>query len=284
MDPSKVGTTKYMAPEILLSIPYKGAPADIFALGVTLFYLAMGFPPFSLANVHKSKHYEFIAKERKVDLWNLYLKSNPDSNATEEFKNLFIKLLSAFPEERPECKQILEDPWMTIPIVNQKGIIEEFKKKESEIIAKKQEITNKSKQAFNKKKKNEEEKKIGQIQGFGNNLGRGNTIKMEEKKIIRKYNRPFGFITAQELDFEAQYIIQSILNYVYLRSGNTFEDEKYMSVLCDLMVNGEYLRFNAEVMKDKNINVLVLDKKEGDKLDFLLIYNEIVKLMIDNYC
>ena len=42
-----VGTVGYAAPEIHLMVPYKGREVDIFALGVILFIMATGHPPFN---------------------------------------------------------------------------------------------------------------------------------------------------------------------------------------------------------------------------------------------
>lgn len=42
-----LGTQAYMAPEILLREPYQGHVTDLFALGIILFILQSGAPPFS---------------------------------------------------------------------------------------------------------------------------------------------------------------------------------------------------------------------------------------------
>ena len=43
---SKLGTPAYMAPEIHHGAPYNGVNAEIFALGVILFQMIIGRPPF----------------------------------------------------------------------------------------------------------------------------------------------------------------------------------------------------------------------------------------------
>ena len=43
---SRVGTERYMAPELLEGKPYKGGSTDIFALGVLLFVIVVGVMPF----------------------------------------------------------------------------------------------------------------------------------------------------------------------------------------------------------------------------------------------
>ena len=44
---TKVGTIGYMAPELLANQPYNGQAVDIFSLGVILFIIYDGHPPFS---------------------------------------------------------------------------------------------------------------------------------------------------------------------------------------------------------------------------------------------
>lgn len=51
----ELGTKFYCAPEVLNSDmfrTYKGTPADIFSLGVILFILAFGAPPFNCASMN----------------------------------------------------------------------------------------------------------------------------------------------------------------------------------------------------------------------------------------
>jgi len=43
---TQLGTQGYMAPEILDGLPYQGQVVDLFALGVILFIMHSGHPPF----------------------------------------------------------------------------------------------------------------------------------------------------------------------------------------------------------------------------------------------
>ena len=47
---TKLGTKNYMAPELLTPKPYKGHVVDLFALGIVLFILYTGQPPFTIAD------------------------------------------------------------------------------------------------------------------------------------------------------------------------------------------------------------------------------------------
>lgn len=44
---SAVGTVAYMAPEILARQPYRGNEVDLFSMGVILFIMYTGHPPFN---------------------------------------------------------------------------------------------------------------------------------------------------------------------------------------------------------------------------------------------
>jgi len=46
----------YIAPEILLAQPYKGEEVDVFSLGVVLFALIGGKPPFTCAHSRDKKY------------------------------------------------------------------------------------------------------------------------------------------------------------------------------------------------------------------------------------
>ena len=46
---TKVGTPGYMAPELLTKSPYSGQVVDLFSLGVILFIMYAGRPPFTVA-------------------------------------------------------------------------------------------------------------------------------------------------------------------------------------------------------------------------------------------
>lgn len=45
----RMGTEGFEAPEVLQRAVYDGVPADIFAVGVTLFFAHNGFKPFKRA-------------------------------------------------------------------------------------------------------------------------------------------------------------------------------------------------------------------------------------------
>ena len=65
---SMVGTVGYMSPEIIAKQPYQGYVADIFSLGVILFVLYAGHPPFDKAS-SSDRYYTWIHNNRTEVFW-----------------------------------------------------------------------------------------------------------------------------------------------------------------------------------------------------------------------
>jgi serine/threonine protein kinase len=65
---TRLGTPGYMAPEILADQPYEGARVDLFALGVALFIMYRGRPPFLIARPNDNV-YRLIVENRIDRFW-----------------------------------------------------------------------------------------------------------------------------------------------------------------------------------------------------------------------
>ena len=134
----RVGSDAYMAPEIILGLNYDGEKCDIFSLGVLLFFIMNYKAPFPIAKVIKKKNptlrlYSFIKEKKNINLfWNYIEKFIINKKLSNEFKNLFIKMVSYNPKERPTIDQVLNDEWFK-DITNLKE--EELKKYEQELIS-----------------------------------------------------------------------------------------------------------------------------------------------------
>lgn len=97
----RVGTDPYMAPEVREGT-YNGYQADIFSLGVILFTLYFGHPPF-----HNSKQkdplYSHLSKSNENDkgiFWGIHKKCRPTIAISEDFKHLVEMMLCLNPSER----------------------------------------------------------------------------------------------------------------------------------------------------------------------------------------
>lgn len=101
---SQMGTLLFFAPEMFhkdKKFKVQGAVTDLWALGVTFYYLITGQYPFDATN--------FFDLKRKV----LQEEINFELIKQPEPKELLKKLLIKNPENRAKLETILNDPWIT---------------------------------------------------------------------------------------------------------------------------------------------------------------------------
>ena len=113
-----VGTPFYIPPEILERKSYDGEKADIFSLGVILFTLMTKNFPFEKTNINDTSNNDKKLlhkhlKEKQYDkYWKLIDEYLGIRNIPQKFKNLFVKMVTYNPEERPSIEEIRKDEWM----------------------------------------------------------------------------------------------------------------------------------------------------------------------------
>ncbi|KAG9345528.1 hypothetical protein JZ751_008672 [Albula glossodonta] len=97
------GTPGYLSPEVLRKDPY-GKPVDMWACGVILYILLVGYPPFWDEDQHrlyqqiKAGAYDFPSPE-----WD---------TVTPEAKDLINKMLTINPVKRITATEALKHPWI----------------------------------------------------------------------------------------------------------------------------------------------------------------------------
>lgn len=134
-----IGTPNYAAPEIFLHRPYDGVKVDIFSMGVVLLNLVtcrMGF----VQATRLDKYYRCIMAKKYNMYWNLV--SGIIGNVSEDLKNLYIKMVTFTPEQRPSIDDIFQDPWMKeVTSLDEKGyheleheVFEDFKEREIAVL------------------------------------------------------------------------------------------------------------------------------------------------------
>ena len=102
------GTKQYMAPEIIMDKEYDGIKADIFSLGVLLFYIRTSKCLFDQA-LSKTT-YDYIKNNKNI-IWTI-AETNGIYGLTKEFKELYLKMVAFNPNERPTIQEILNGEWM----------------------------------------------------------------------------------------------------------------------------------------------------------------------------
>ena len=107
------GTDGFISPEKLNTNDYDLFKADIFSLGAILFYLAFGKQGFLEPNSDDSL-YSLIMENTNKSKENYWKKEGLclGQQISEDFKDLYWKMVSSDPDSRPTINEILNHPWI----------------------------------------------------------------------------------------------------------------------------------------------------------------------------
>jgi len=125
MKTTYVGTRGYQAPELLNNKKFTNA-CDIFSMGVVMFIMLAGYPPFERA--HKSdRWFKPLAKGDIKGFWN----GHKGCPIPEQARSLLTGMLCYRPSKRISIAEIKEHPWFTGPTLDKaelkKRILDKFK-------------------------------------------------------------------------------------------------------------------------------------------------------------
>ena len=101
------GSRYYIAPEIWKEEKFNGEKADIFSLGVVLFLLVNKKYGFDKSK-KTDKYYGLIVEKKYDEYW----KKLKLENLSDDFKNLYVKMVAFEPGERPTFDEILNSAWL----------------------------------------------------------------------------------------------------------------------------------------------------------------------------
>jgi len=111
------GKLPYQAPEIYFGTARTSeAKGDVFSLGVSLFVLLTGIPPFDLPDPVVDQRYNYIQLGRMGELLDLWGKSVP-----AEAVDLLTRMLAHDPRQRISMPEVLSHPWIRLA-ANTKGV------------------------------------------------------------------------------------------------------------------------------------------------------------------
>jgi len=126
---TQCGTKGYMAPEILKKIPYQGPLADIWSLGVVLFIMLTGFPPFQIAK-KGDWWFDRIEKSQYKYFWKAHLRSAKISELAQDLMN---KIFVAEPTGRLSLEAILDHPWLKGKTISPEAIKADLSRRKGKV-------------------------------------------------------------------------------------------------------------------------------------------------------
>lgn len=124
----RVGKTFYMAPEVFVAVSapdsssgqsntgyYDGLKADVWSLGILLFIMVTGAPPFASPSERDARFRVVKSKGLRslLGIWNM------EHRVTSELLDLLVRMLRVDPEQRLTMDQVCAHEWMQPPIDDQ---------------------------------------------------------------------------------------------------------------------------------------------------------------------
>ena len=105
------GTKEYLSPDMRVKEKYDGEKCDIFSLGAVLFNLVTG--NYGFPSSSPSDQYYCLIKDKKYkEYWEKVFGAGIREDLSENFKNLYLKMVAFEPDERATIKDVLESPWL----------------------------------------------------------------------------------------------------------------------------------------------------------------------------
>ncbi|CAD8097844.1 unnamed protein product [Paramecium primaurelia] len=112
--PRHCGTPTYMAPELHqennLIIGEILKKSDVFSLGVLIFTLCYGYPPFTIAKSTECKFWQTIEQKKWQAFWNYFDKKIIRSD--QHFKDLIQNMLDPDNKSRFTIEQVKQHQWL----------------------------------------------------------------------------------------------------------------------------------------------------------------------------
>ncbi|XP_057614313.1 putative sperm motility kinase W [Chionomys nivalis] len=102
----RCGTKSYNAPEMVLREGYDGKKADVWSVGVLLYFMTTGHHPFKGSTLEETK------KNIAIGMYDI------PAHISGQLENLIHQILTVIPERRPSIEDIQHHPWVKNPEEN----------------------------------------------------------------------------------------------------------------------------------------------------------------------
>ena len=265
-----LGTGAYVPPEIGVDKKsYDGFKVDIFCLGEILISLTTGKPGFNMP-VPNDEFFSNIAANLSKVYWKKFCKQIPGLTLSEEFKDLYVKMLKYKPSQRPTIQEVLQHPWFKEINEMDKEQLENIEKKLKEKFL---EVADEIK---NKTQKIEEVKKTNYDTPTAYRSG-------DDDNIFPSYIKPKVLLIPINMKYSIK-IIGSLnptkfMNSLYNLLNKEFENDDVIikphkqKLKLDLILNEEEEE-NEEITKEiiEELKKLGIEEKNNDDEN----YNELI--------
>ena len=277
-----ISTPGFRAPEIIEKLPHDGQKADIFSLVQILFLIVFGKKGFDKPNRQDEFYKLIIEKEEKNSLkekeeclkkyWKKIGAFIKDEIISEDFKDLYMKMVCPDPAKRLTIKQILEHPWVISASKIDEELRKEFRKRKNEI---KDKVTEEI-----------EEMKDDNLTLIGNkHETRGikgeqvfNSDK-EPKKFPEYYNERFCIIFKGYSKNNANKIMNNLYKIITKFGIIEYCADKFKMVLQFEDEQEEVIDMKIKLYQIQNGLILKFFRKCGDKKGFFDKFKEIAGLV-----
>ena len=288
---TRVGTERYMPPEMLEKNAYVGICADLFAAGIILFVLVVGIMPTHKTAETNDYLYKYIRKKEYEKYWTVIAKLlNLDlSDISEDFFHLVTTMIKYDYKKRFTIEEIKDHPWMKGPIATEEEVQKELSSRKIDI-----------KKKLGDEEVDDEELTDIHSQAF-DNIERGDESDYEEDEIDRKiklYNPDLPTMTEFMSTFKPNVLLGAVHNFCNEKKIEfKLSKSEYKATVQMPSEDDNIVDFTAEILKyKKSANIttededvfeqvieedddedeikyyVVFTKKRGPKQDFVKIF------------
>lgn len=126
-----------MSPELHARKPYSGQQADLFALGIIMFILHTGHPPFNKANISDT-HYKPFKNNSTDSFWKLHSRYQKGGCFSKQFIDLMNQMMEYEPTQRLDIADLLGHEWLNGEMATEEEVKTEFRSRHQLILKKKE--------------------------------------------------------------------------------------------------------------------------------------------------
>lgn len=270
---TKVGTDRYMSPELYAKKPYSPILADLFACGVTLFLFIACHPPFEKAS-NECQYYRLIKAHKEPEYWTQIYQIHTPDWCSPDLIHLFNLMFQYDPSLRPSISEIRAHPWLSGPVASPTEIAQEFAKRQAAV------IENLKKNAIERMQK-KKPKKAGEphIRRAVAKVSEVSTVENVKKfiKEVGEYElRKPTMLFTQETIEDTETAILGFLSEAkeVAANPNTFKIEAIFE-----NPKTEEMKICIDILKDNELNSIHVSKLYGDRSDYMKFFGKLTKFV-----